>query len=137
MSEFAAIILAAGKGTRMKSKLPKVLHKLSGKPMLEHVLDAAGEAGVDDEIVIVGFGSEKVTEFLGTRARVAIQKEQLGTGHAVLQARDLLGGEKGTALILCGDTPLMRRTLKAVPASVSLRQTPPIPSAMAAFCVTV
>lgn len=66
MSEFAAIILAAGKGTRMKSKLPKVLHKLSGKPMLEHVLDAAGEAGVDDEIVIVGFGSEKVTEFLGT-----------------------------------------------------------------------
>ena len=107
MSEFAAIILAAGKGTRMKSKLPKVLHKLSGKPMLEHVLDAAGEAGVDDEIVIVGFGSEKVTEFLGTRARVAIQKEQLGTGHAVLQARDLLGGEKGTALILCGDTPLL------------------------------
>lgn len=75
--------------------------------MLEHVLDAAGEAGVDDEIVIVGFGSEKVTEFLGTRARVAIQKEQLGTGHAVLQARDLLGGEKGTALILCGDTPLL------------------------------
>ena len=69
MSEFAAIILAAGKGTRMKSKLPKVLHKLSGKPMLEHVLDAAGEAGVDDEIVIVGFGSEKVTEFLGTRGK--------------------------------------------------------------------
>jgi bifunctional UDP-N-acetylglucosamine pyrophosphorylase/glucosamine-1-phosphate N-acetyltransferase len=107
MSEFAAIILAAGKGTRMKSRLPKVLHKLSGKPMLEHVLDAADEAGVDDEIVIVGFGSEKVTEFLGTRARVAIQKEQLGTGHAVLQARDLLKGEKGTAMILCGDTPLL------------------------------
>lgn len=66
MSELAAIILAAGKGTRMKSKLPKVLHKLSGKPMLEHVLDAADEAGADDKIVIVGFGSEKVTEFLGT-----------------------------------------------------------------------
>lgn len=66
MSDLAAIILAAGKGTRMKSKLPKVLHKLSGKPMLEHVLDAADEAGADDKIVIVGFGSEQVTEFLGT-----------------------------------------------------------------------
>lgn len=107
MAELAAIILAAGKGTRMKSKLPKVLHKLSGKPMLEHVLDAADEAGADDQVVIVGFGSEKVTEFLGTRARVAIQSEQLGTGHAVLQARDLLGDEEGTALILCGDTPLL------------------------------
>ena len=64
MSDLAAIILAAGKGTRMKSKLPKVLHKLSGKPMLEHVLDAADEAGADDKIVIVGFGSEQVTEFL-------------------------------------------------------------------------
>lgn len=93
MSEFAAIILAAGKGTRMKSKLPKVLHKLSGKPMLEHVLDAAGEAGVDDEIVIVGFGSER-SRSSRNPGRVAIQKEQLGTGHAVLQARDLLGGEK-------------------------------------------
>ncbi len=110
MAELAAIILAAGKGTRMKSKLPKVLHKLSGKPMLEHVLDAADEAGADDQVVIVGFGSEKVTEFLGTRARVAIQSEQLGTGHAVLQARDLLGDEEGTALILCGDTPLLEGT---------------------------
>ena len=107
MSDLAAIILAAGKGTRMKSKLPKVLHKLCGKPMLEHVMDAADEAGADDKIVIVGFGSEKVTEFVGTRARVAIQQEQLGTGHAVLQAKDLLGEEEGTALILCGDTPLL------------------------------
>ena len=107
MSELAAIILAAGKGTRMKSKLPKVLHKLSGRPMLEHVIDAADEAGADDKIVIVGFGSEKVTDFVGGRARVAIQKEQLGTGHAVLQAEDLLAGQSGTALILCGDTPLL------------------------------
>ena len=83
MAELAAIILAAGKGTRMKSKLPKVLHQVCGKPMLEHVLEAADEAGADDKVVIVGFGSEKVTDFLGTRARVAIQSEQLGTGHAV------------------------------------------------------
>ena len=107
MAELAAIILAAGKGTRMKSKLPKVLHQVCGKPMLEHVLEAADEAGADDKVVIVGFGSEKVTDFLGTRARVAIQSEQLGTGHAVLQTRDLLGTEPGTALILCGDTPLL------------------------------
>lgn len=73
MAELAAIILAAGKGTRMKSKLPKVLHQVCGKPMLEHVLEAADEAGADDKVVIVGFGSEKVTDFLGTRARVAIQ----------------------------------------------------------------
>lgn len=69
MAELAAIILAAGKGTRMKSKLPKVLHQVCGKPMLEHVLEAADEAGADDKVVIVGFGSEKVTDFLGTRAR--------------------------------------------------------------------
>ena len=75
--------------------------------MLEHVLDAAGEAGVDDEIVIVGFGSEKVSEFLGTRARVAIQKEQLGTIMPFSRRAGSLGGEKGTALILCGDTPLL------------------------------
>ena len=77
--------------------------------MLEHVLDAAGEAGVDDEIVIVGFGSEKVTEFLGTRARVAIQKEQLGTGHAVLQARIFWAGKKERPYPLRGYAPFGRR----------------------------
>lgn len=107
MAELAAIILAAGKGTRMKSKLPKVLHKVGGKPMVEHVLEAADEAGATDKIVIVGFGSEAVGEFIGPRARIALQKEQLGTGHAVLQARELLQGVKGTAMILCGDTPLL------------------------------
>ena len=107
MAELAAIILAAGKGTRMKSKMPKVLHKVGGKPMVEHVLEAADAAGASDKIVIVGFGSEQVVDFIGTRARIALQKEQLGTGHAVLQAKDLLQNVKGTALILCGDTPLL------------------------------
>lgn len=110
MSEFAAIILAAGKGTRMKSKLPKVLHKLSGKPMLEHVLDAAGEAGVDDEIVIVGFGSEKVTEFLGTRARVAIQKEQAGNGSCRSPGAGSFGrGKRNGPHPLRGYAPFGRR----------------------------
>ncbi len=107
MSDLVAIILAAGKGTRMKSKLPKVLHKVGGKPMVEHVMKAAEAAGAQHKIVVVGFGSEKVTEFIGGRAKVVLQAEQLGTGHAVLQAEPALAGQKGTALILCGDTPLL------------------------------
>jgi bifunctional UDP-N-acetylglucosamine pyrophosphorylase / glucosamine-1-phosphate N-acetyltransferase len=108
MSDLVAVILAAGKGTRMKSNLPKVLHKIGGKPMLEHVLDAAETSGAIQKIVIVGFGSEKVEEFLGDRAKIVLQKEQLGTGHAVLQAKALLQDFAGTVLILCGDTPLLQ-----------------------------
>ena len=107
MSDLVAVILAAGKGTRMKSKLPKVLHKVGGKPMVEHVLQAAEASGARKKIVVVGFGSEKVTEFLGKRAEIVLQKEQLGTGHAVLQAEPLLQEFVGTILILCGDTPLL------------------------------
>lgn len=107
MSDLIAIILAAGKGTRMKSNLPKVLHKIGGKPMVEHVLKAAEDSGAREKIVVVGFGSEQVVEFIGDRAKIALQKEQLGTGHAVLQAEKLLPNFTGTALILCGDTPLL------------------------------
>ena len=82
MSKMVAVILAAGKGTRMRSKLPKVLHKVGGKPMLEHVMAAAETAGADKSIVVVGFGSEQVAEFVGNRAEIAVQAEQLGTGHA-------------------------------------------------------
>ena len=108
MSDLVAVILAAGKGTRMKSNFPKVLHKIGGKPMLEHVLDAAATSGASQKIVVVGFGSEKVAEFLGDRAKIVLQKEQLGTGHAVLQAKALLQDFAGTVLILCGDTPLLQ-----------------------------
>ena len=107
MSDLVAVILAAGKGTRMKSKLPKVLHKVGGKPMVEHVMEAADKAGVSRLFVVVGFGSEKVTEFINGRAKVVLQAEQLGTGHAVLQAEAALADTTGTALILCGDTPLL------------------------------
>lgn len=107
MSDLIAIILAAGKGTRMKSKMPKVLHKVGGKPMVEHVLKAAEDSGAREKIVVVGFGSEQVVEFIGNRAKIALQEEQLGTGHAVLQAEKLLPDFVGTALILCGDTPLL------------------------------
>ena len=107
MSKMVAVILAAGKGTRMRSKLPKVLHKVGGKPMLEHVLAAAETAGADKKIVVVGFESEQVVEFVGTNAEIAVQAEQLGTGHAVMQTAESLKDFAGTVMILCGDTPLL------------------------------
>jgi bifunctional UDP-N-acetylglucosamine pyrophosphorylase/glucosamine-1-phosphate N-acetyltransferase len=107
MSNLVAVILAAGKGTRMKSRLPKVLHKVGGRPMVEHVLEAAEAAGAERKIVVVGFGSEQVEEFLAARAEIVLQQEQLGTGHAVLQTEAKLQGTSGTMLILCGDTPLL------------------------------
>ena len=107
MANLTAVILAAGKGTRMKSKLPKVLHKVGGHPMLEHVMDAAEAAGCRDNVVVIGHGAELVRELVGSRARIALQAEQLGTGHAVLQAADTLKDFTGTVMILCGDTPLL------------------------------
>lgn len=107
MSRLVAVILAAGKGTRMKSSLPKVLHKVGGVPMLGHVLTAAEEAGAERKIVVAGFGAELVQQYVGMRGELVLQQEQLGTGHAVLQAKQLLRGYTGTLLILCGDTPLL------------------------------
>lgn len=107
MSQMVAVILAAGKGTRMCSKLPKVLHKVGGKPMLEHVLLAAEKAGAEKKVVVVGFESEQVIEFVGTRAEIVVQAEQLGTGHAVMQTAEALRGFAGTVMIICGDTPLL------------------------------
>lgn len=111
MSDLVTVILAAGKGTRMKSKLPKVLHKAGGKSMVQHVLDAARSAGAKRNIVVTGFGGEMVREALGNQAEFVEQKEQLGTGHAVQQTADLLVGENGTVMVLCGDTPLLTGAL--------------------------
>lgn len=111
MLDLVTVILAAGKGTRMKSKLPKVLHKAAGKPMLQHVLDAAKAAGAKRNIVVVGFGGDKVKEAMGAQAEFVTQAEQLGTGHAVRQTEGLLQGEKGTVVVLCGDTPLVTADL--------------------------
>ncbi len=107
MSDLVTVILAAGKGTRMKSKLPKVLHRVGGKSMLQHVLDAAKQAGAKRNIVVVGFGGETVKEAMGDQAEFVVQKEQLGTGHAVQQTAPLLAAETGTVMVLCGDTPLL------------------------------
>ena len=86
MTDLVTIILAAGKGTRMKSAHPKVLHKVCGKEMVRHVLDAATAAGSKRNIVVVGFGADEVRGTLGSAAEVVVQEKQLGTGHAVLQA---------------------------------------------------
>lgn len=107
MSDFIAVILAAGKGTRMKSALPKVLHRVGGRPMLAHVLAAAKEAGAGRSIAVIGFGAESVEAEIGPAAEFAVQAEQLGTGHAVLQAKAALIGYRGTVMVLCGDTPLL------------------------------
>ena len=115
MVQLTALILAAGKGTRMKSALPKVVHRVGGKPMAAHVVAAAAAAGAGRTIAVVGFGAEEVRRELGDGLEYVIQSEQLGTGHAVLQAADKLAGYGGTVMVLCGDTPLLQaETLSAL-----------------------
>ncbi|WP_265459259.1 bifunctional UDP-N-acetylglucosamine diphosphorylase/glucosamine-1-phosphate N-acetyltransferase GlmU [Enterococcus sp. HY326] len=102
-----AIILAAGKGTRMKSKLYKVLHPVAGKPMVEHIINRVIETKPTEIVTIVGHGAEMVQEQLGERSQYVLQAEQLGTGHAVMQAAQFLEGKQGTTLVISGDTPLL------------------------------
>lgn len=112
MSKTTAIILAAGQGTRMKSARAKVLHSICGWPMLDFVVEAALAAGCADAVVVVGHQRDAVTEHLerrfGARVRIAVQESQRGTGHAVQCALPSLGEDCEAALILCGDTPLVR-----------------------------
>lgn len=102
------LVLAAGKGVRMKSDIPKVLHLLAGKPLVLHVVENLKDAGIDDIFVVVGYSGELVEEALGSRAKVVWQREQLGTGHAVMQAESALKGFEGGVVIACGDVPLMK-----------------------------
>lgn len=106
MSELKAIILAAGAGTRMKSKLPKVAHKILDKSMVQYVVESAKEAGVSDICVVVGHGKEDVMKAIDTDVSFVVQEQQLGTGHAVMQGIDFIG-ESGQVLVLFGDTPLI------------------------------
>ncbi len=108
MNKFA-IILAAGQGTRMQSKLYKVLHPVCGKPMVEHVVDNIRSLDMMEVITIVGHGSEDVRKRLGDKSAYVVQDEQLGTGHAVTQAEAVLGDKEGVTVVICGDTPLIRK----------------------------
>lgn len=106
MSELKVVILAAGAGTRMKSKVPKVIHKILDKTMVDYVIDASRKAGAEKVCVIIGHQSAMVKAIIGEDVSYAVQKEQLGTGHAVMQAKDFIGND-GNVVILCGDTPLI------------------------------
>jgi UDP-N-acetylglucosamine diphosphorylase/glucosamine-1-phosphate N-acetyltransferase len=105
----SAVILAAGKGTRMKSKLPKVLHEVLGKSMLLHVIHSLKQAQITKIVVVLGHESALVEESLKDEPNVEFvyQNEQLGTAHALLQAQNLLEHEKGNTIVVCGDTPLL------------------------------
>lgn len=109
MPPFCALILAAGKGTRMKSDLAKVLHLLEGRPLLYYSLKAARAAHAEKIVVIVGHQADKVKEaFPEPDLTFAVQNPQLGTGHAVMQAKDALHDYTGLTVILCGDVPLLK-----------------------------
>ena len=110
MGDPVAIVLAAGKGTRMKSDLPKVLHEVCGKSMVEHVFDAARGAGVTRIVCVIGHEADLMCERLSGHSDVefALQAEQNGTGHAVQMAADLLSCHDGPVFVLAGDTPLLK-----------------------------
>ena len=107
----AAIILAAGQGTRMKSPLPKVLHPVGGRAMLDHAIDAAEALGCERIVVVVGNHSPEVRAHVVERlgeAAIAVQDPPIGTGHAVLAARDALAGFDGEVIVTYGDVPLLK-----------------------------
>ncbi|PLT30855.1 bifunctional UDP-N-acetylglucosamine diphosphorylase/glucosamine-1-phosphate N-acetyltransferase GlmU [Peribacillus deserti] len=108
MNNRYAVILAAGQGTRMKSKLYKVLHPVCGKPMVEHVVDEISKLEIEETVTVIGHGADLVKSQLGDRSQYVLQEQQLGTAHAVMQAEALLSGKEGTTLVMCGDTPLIR-----------------------------
>ncbi len=103
-----ALILAAGHGTRMRSKLPKMLHPLAGKPLVMHALENAASVSDDVPVVVVGHGEEAVRQAVGSAARFAVQEQQLGTGHAVMAAEPLLSGHTDLVLVTYADMPLVK-----------------------------
>lgn len=115
MDKLAVVILAAGQGTRMKSNLPKVLHSIVGRPMIQYVLDAVSGVCQSKPVLVVGCGAAAVRKALGERVTYVLQEQQLGTGHAVLQTRTALERHADTLLVTYGDMPLLSSaTLQAL-----------------------
>ena len=102
------LILAAGKGTRMKSELPKVIHKVNGIPMISKIISVLNGLEPEENILILGHKKEEVLKVVGEETDYVVQTEQLGTGHAVIQAKEKLADYDGDVMVLCGDTPLLR-----------------------------
>lgn len=107
MSNFTTVVLAAGMGTRMKSKLPKVLHRVCGKPLAAWVIDAAKAAGSQSVCAVIGHGAEQVSKELDGKCGFAVQPEQKGTGHAVMQAAEFIKDGADICIVLNGDAPLI------------------------------
>ena len=107
-NDIIAIVMAAGKGTRMKSKNSKLVQKIYGKEIVKRAVEKAQKAGVRDIVAVVGYKKEEVMKVLGDNIKYAYQDEMLGTGHAVMQAKEYLKGKKGKVLVLNGDVPLIR-----------------------------
>ena len=123
----AVIVLAAGKGTRMKSALHKVLHPIAGRPMIEHLLASVAELAPARQVVVVGSGREQLERQLGARADIAVQEPQHGTGHAVQQAEPALAGFSGDVLVLYGDVPFVRaETMRAMIARLHAPDAPAV-----------
>lgn len=115
MEETIAIVMAAGKGTRMKSKKSKLVHQIYGKELVKRAVENAKKAGIDDVIAVVGYQKEQVQAVLGDTVKYAVQEEMLGTGHAVMQTKKYLQGKQGKVVILSGDVPILRpTTIKAL-----------------------
>ncbi len=107
----SALILAGGLGTRMKSEKPKVLHEICGETLLKHVILNVEEANIEDIGVVVGYKADMVKEMTGEKYSYYLQEEQLGTGHAVMMAKEFLKNKKGKILVLCGDAPLINKNV--------------------------
>ena len=111
--DIIALVLAAGKGTRMKSEKSKLVHKIYGKELVKRVVETANKSGVDEIVAIVGYKREQVQLVLGDSVKYAYQEEMLGTGHAVMQAEEYLKDKNGKVVVLNGDVPILRpETLK-------------------------
>ena len=108
MEDVMAIVLAAGKGTRMKSKNSKLIQKIYGKEIVKRAVENAKKAGIEDIVTVVGYKKEQVMKVLGDTVNYAVQEEMLGTGHAIMQAAEYLEGKKGKVLVLNGDVPILR-----------------------------
>ena len=127
MTELAAIILAAGKGTRMKSDLHKVLHPIAGRPMLMHLMASVDALGATKKVVVVGSGKDQLEAAVGALAELAVQDPQHGTGHAVQQAQGALSGFDGDVLILYGDVPFVPpATMQAMVARLNAPDAPAV-----------